>query len=138
VKSLNETLTGDMVNWRSRLWDAEEQIEQMRVQMARMTVDVDRKEEDAGMDLLRKELTTMHKTVATYEEALGQMVRVEVDELHLGFGGHKPQRPSSQSPLSFSIVDFNTVDSEKPVLKSPFHFPLPILLSTPSFPPLSH
>ncbi len=75
MKSMNESLTGDMVNWRSRLWDAEEQIEQMRVQMAQMSVVEERKEEDNEKEDLRKELTAAHKTLATYEEAIGQMVR---------------------------------------------------------------
>lgn len=74
MKSMNETLTGDMVNWRSRLWDAEEQIEQMRVQMGLMNVVEEKKEEDAEKEELKKELTAMHKTLATYEEAIGQMV----------------------------------------------------------------
>lgn len=74
MKSMNESLTGDMVNWRSRLWDAEEQIEQMRVQMAQMSVVEEKKEEDTEKEDLRKELTAAHKTLATYEEAIGQMV----------------------------------------------------------------
>ncbi len=74
LSAIKELMSADIVSWRNKAWDAEEQLEQCRGQMSSL-VPTTHNDEDARMiaDLSTK-LARTQITVTNYEAALAKQV----------------------------------------------------------------